>query len=62
MIARSKEECSKMGEELTQKSKEVGLTINKSKTSAMTIHGKGSVEIEERIERGEKIKFLDSYT
>jgi len=62
MIARSKEECSKMGEELTQKSKKVGLTINKSKVSAMTIHGKGSVEIEgERIERGEKIKFLGFY-
>jgi len=62
MIARSKEKCSKIGEELTQKSKEVGLPINKLKTSAMTIHGQGSVEIEgDRIEREEKIKFLGSY-
>jgi len=62
MIARSKEKCSKTGEELTQKSKEVGLPINKLKTSAMTIRGQGSVEIEgDRIEKEEKIKFLGSY-
>jgi len=48
-----------MGEELTQQSKQVGLTINKSKTSAMTIHGERSVEIkEEKIERGEKSSSL----
>ena len=62
MVSRSKEECGKMGEELSRVSKEVGLTINKSKTSTMTIHGEGSVEIEgESIEREEKIKFLGSY-
>ena len=43
-------------------SKEVGLYINKSKTSAMTVHGDGEVEIDgERIEQMKKVKLLGSY-
>ena len=62
MIASSKDECSEMGEALSSISKEVGLNINKSKTSAMTVHGEGDVQMEgEKIDQVEKFKFLGSY-
>ena len=62
MIASSKEECSEMGEALSSVSKNVGLMINKSKTSAMTVHGEGDVQMEEeKIDQVVKSKFLGSY-
>ncbi|XP_078491079.1 uncharacterized protein LOC144747144 [Ciona intestinalis] len=43
-------------------SAEFGLKINRSKTSAMAVHGTGAIEIDgEEIERVEKMKFLGSY-
>ena len=63
MVAKSREECNVMGETLRRASKdEAGLDINKNKTSAMTIHGEGEIEIEaEKIEKVKKVKFLGSY-
>ena len=62
LIAKSREECGGMGEALMNVSAEFGLKINRSKTSAMAVHGTGAIEIDgEEIERVEKMKFLGSY-
>ena len=62
LVARSKEECQQMGEALKEASLRVGLKINKSKTTAMTVHGEGNIRIEgEEIEKVSKVKFLGSY-
>ena len=62
MIAKSREECGVMGEALMNVSAEFGLKINRSKTSAMAVHGTGAIEIDgEEIERVERMKFLRLY-
>ena len=62
MVARSRDECELMGESLRSVSSDFGLQINRSKTSAMTVHGEGEMEIEgEEITKVEKMKFLGSY-
>ena len=62
MVAKSREECRRMGEELGAASEEVGLKINKSKTAALSVHGDGELELGgEKIKMVEKCKFLGSY-
>ncbi|XP_037790514.1 uncharacterized protein LOC119585851 [Penaeus monodon] len=61
VIAKSRQECNEMGEALMDTSREVGLTINKKKTSAMKIHGDGEVELGEKIEHVKKVTFLGLY-
>ena len=41
VLAESKEQCERIGEELGRVSEKVGLKINKRKTAAMTVHGEG---------------------
>ena len=63
MVAKSREECSVMGETLRSGSKEVGLDINMNTISVMTVHGKGEIEIGgKKIQNVEKVKLLGSYT
>eukprot|EP00795_Rhopilema_esculentum_P001461 gene1461-15890_t len=49
MVARPREEYKETGEALTTVSKEVGLVINKFKTSAMAVHRDREVEIDGEI-------------
>jgi hypothetical protein len=61
VVARSREECCAMGNLLAEVSKEVGLNINRAKTSSMSVHGEGTVQLGgETIETVHKAKFLGS--
>ena len=62
LVARSSEECNLMAAVLMEESRVMGLQINKSKTTAMTVHGHGDIELErEIIEKVQKLKYLGSY-
>lgn len=62
LVARSSEECNLMAAVLMEESRVMGLQINKSKTTAMTVHGHGDIEVErEIIEKVQKLKYLGSY-
>ena len=61
MVGKSREECREMGETLRDASKDMGLGINMNKTSVMTVHGQGEIEIEgKKIEKVDKVKLLGS--
>ncbi|XP_063596230.1 uncharacterized protein LOC134773083 [Penaeus indicus] len=61
MLTRSRKECGVLGEVLAEVSEEVGLNINRAKTTAINVHGDGDIQIGgETIETVRKMKFLGS--
>ena len=62
LIASNREEIMAAAESLRQSSLGMGLHINSSKTSSMTVHGNGAIKIQnDPIENVSKFKFLGSY-